>query len=397
MDNRLGAWICSDDDFVGSSDNPADFEAKARTFLCYLENVFGRFYEFKTRICDYDDIPESYINDWDNFQRDVCLAVKGSRSFNGICAVMHIRTEASGDSYVVKDVGIRPCAIEQSFFRVLMKKIAANLPADKKLVLRIFGIRVEFVETLIDNLKTASTDAEPVRTKDLVRGPQNTNREVDVITFGKGEINALSMLRTSWDNILDSRFPSAATLNNSGLANPERIKLIRRMISRAGDSFAQYLVGANDTTNYLPDLLNLDENELVVYKNGAKFGYRPEERRVFIRSDIGYMEVLLDKSTAVRNSIDCLLSRTGVRLELMDGSVVLFVRPSDFARRRSGGNVEKIELVGRDNSLSNTMRRVLQKMIFGGEKIVGVYGNVLVITRNQPVVDGSVVGDWDAE
>jgi hypothetical protein len=43
-------------------------------------------------------------------------------------------------------VGIRPCAIEQSFFRVLLRHMALSLEG-KPLVIKIFGIRVEFVNT----------------------------------------------------------------------------------------------------------------------------------------------------------------------------------------------------------------------------------------------------------
>lgn len=395
IEQRLGAWMCRDDDFDNSKENPPEFESKARTFLCFLENVFGRFYEFKTRICDYDDIPATYGADWDLFQADVCSAVRESRPFNGICAVVHIQTAVEGKQYVIKNIGIRPCAIEQSFFRVLLKNVALSLPQGMQLVVKIFGIRIEFMNTVLRNLhEQIKTFSEPARSKeDMVNfmGHKSSinghTPSVEVITLDTAHIQALRELHVPWTDSKDRNFPSAATLNDSKLANPKRIELIRRMIAAAQTLFAEYLNRANDSTNYLPDALNLDENGLWVYKNGNKLGYCLEERRFFIRQlpSSSYHEIYLDRDNVPRSSIDSMLTRSTIRVELMRGKYIIFIRPQDFARK----SVQKRQEIG----LETGIKRFIKALIITGEKIVGINGDSVVMT-DSAVGEGSSNGGF---
>jgi len=388
IEQRLGAWMCRDEDFADDNKaNPPEFESKARTFLCFLENVFGRFYEFKTRICDYDDIPASYGADWDLFQADVCSAVRECRPFNGICAVVHIQTAVDGGQYVIKNIGVRPCAIEQSFFRVLLKQIAVNLPEGKQLVVKIFGIRIEFMNTVLRNLQEQiKTFTEPVRSKEDMVGFMGHKSsinghtpQVEVITLESVHIQALRELHVPWTDSKDKRFPTAAILNDSKLANPKRIELIRRMIMAAQTLFAEYLNRANDSTNYLPDALNLDENGLWVYKNGNKLGYCLEERRFFIRqtsNESSYHEIYLDRDVVPRSSIDSMQTRSTIRIELMRGKYVVFIRPQDFVRK----SVDKRQEIRLESA--EGMRRFIKSLIIVGEKIVGINGDSVVMTSS---------------
>jgi hypothetical protein len=392
IDHKLGAWIARDEDFAEHPANPPDFETKARTFLCFLENVFGRFYEFKTRICDYDDIPDTYGADWERFRTDACAAAKEGKAFNGICAVMHLQTAAEGDAYVIRNVGIRPCAIEQSFFRVLLRHMALSLEG-RPLVIKIFGIRVEFVNTVIANLKAENPGfKEPTRTKEDRKSLMGTNAftgdgrvsQIDVITFESA--TPLQSIRVPWTTNADPRFPTAAQLNDSSSASPNRVELLRRMIGGAQQTFGQYLKSANDTTNYLPDALNLEENALWVYKGGVKMSFRPEERRFFVK-DVGplYAEVCLWGGDKYVENLDSVQARKTIRIEFADGKFVFFLLPQDFARRAVPYR-QKIRLEGRDS-----VQRVVQAIAVEGEKVLGVDGGALVLSAKQAVENSLAV------
>ena len=381
MEGRLGAWMARDEDFVDHSDNPVDFESKARTFLCFLENVFGRFYEFKTRLCDYDDIPESYAADWESFKADACNAARDAKPFNGICAVMHLQAAQEGRTYVIQNVGLRPCAIEQSFLRVMLKHLAKSLPADRPLAIKVFGARVEFINTVVAELRGTPNFREPVRTKQDRFTPMGnraeSGRQVDVITFESTA--ALRDLETPWNASLDAGFPAAEQLNDSGKANPKRADLIRRMISHAHDGFAQYLRGANELTNYLPDALNLDENELWVYKEGTKFSFRPEERRFFM---LGARQRYFEINWGVSDekyveNVDSLQGGKSIRFEFLNGKFVFFLLPKDFARKMVA-HKQSISLDGKESVL-----RLMAAIVMDGEKIVGMEGNRLVLSKKQ--------------
>lgn len=387
-----------DEDFAEHPDNPPDFESKARTFLCFLENVFGRFYDFKTRISDYDDIPETYGVDWERFRADVCAAAAASRPFNGICAVMHIQTAAEGNAYVIQNIGVRPCAIEQSFMRVLLKHMAQSLPDRVRLVVKIFGIRVEFMNTVISNLKEENPAfVEPIRTKEdrvtmtgrkaVVEGGRVM--QMDVLTFESA--NALKTIKTPWNSSTDASFPTAEALNNSSKANPMRVKLIRRMIGQAQEWFGQYLNRAKDLTNYLPDALNLEENNLWVYKNGGRIGFQPEERRFFVR-DRGamYYEVGLGgQNSRDFDQIDSVQggSKT-IRLELMGGRFVFFLLPKDFARK----GVSSKQLMSLTDR--GSVERIVRAIVLDGETVVGIDAGGMVLSSKKAVSNRMEMVVW---
>jgi len=387
IEHRLGAWMTRDEDFAEHPDNPAEFESKTRTFMCFLENVFGRFYDFKARISDYDDIPDAYGADWERFKTDVCAAVSTSRPFNGICAVMHIQTGVEGNAYVIQNIGIRPCAIEQSFMRVLLKHMALSLPDRMRLVVKIFGIRMEFMNTVIANLKEENPAfVEPTRSKQdrltamgrkaVVEGGRVM--QVDVLTFESA--SALKTIKVPWNSSKDPAFPTAERLNNSSKANPLRVKLIRRMIGLAQEGFGQYLNRAKDMTNYLPDALQLDENNLWVYKNGGKVGFQPEERRFFVR-DHGamYYEVCLGaKGDKYVDQIESVQggSKT-VRMELMGGRFVFFLLPKDFVRK-GVPNKQTVALTDRAS-----VERIMKAIVLDGENVVGIDANGIVLSNKK--------------
>ena len=203
--------------------------------------------------------------------------------------------------------------------------------------------------------------------------------QVEVITLESVHIQALRELHVPWTDSKDKRFPTAAILNDSKLANPKRIELIRRMIMAAQTLFAEYLNRANDSTNYLPDALNLDENGLWVYKNGNKLGYCLEERRFFIRqtsNESSYHEIYLDRDVVPRSSIDSMQTRSTIRIELMRGKYVVFIRPQDFVRK----SVDKRQEIRLESA--EGMRRFIKSLIIVGEKIVGINGDSVVMTSS---------------
>ena len=383
IEGRLSAWMTRDADFADHPNNPADFESKARTFLCFLENVFGRFYEFKTRLCDYDDIPASYGADWERFRTDACTAARDAQPFNGICAVMHLQAAPEGGAYAIQNVGLRPCAIEQSFLRVMLKHLAQSLADTRPLVIKVFGVRVEFVNTVVEELRGTPNFKEPVHTQQdrltFMGHKAESGRKVDVITFDSESVAALRDIKTPWTTSTDPTFPTAERLNDSSQASPKRADLLRRMIGLAKERFAEYLRGANDLTNYLPDALNLDENALWVYKGGEKLSFRPEERRFFIRDeDQRYFEIRWwAGSEKWVQHIDALQGRNSIRFEFANGAFVFFLLTKDFART-TVANRQRIEL-----NDTASVRRVMTAIVMDGEKIVGTDGSFLVLTQKR--------------
>jgi hypothetical protein len=351
LETRLGAWMARDEDFADHAD--AESESRARTFLCFLENVFGRFYEFKARLCDYDDIPESYGVDWESFKTDACNAARDARPFNGICAVMHLQMAPDGKGYAIHSVGLRPCAIEQSFVRVMLKHLARSLPNDRPLAVKVPGARAEFVHAALAGLKGA--------------------HESGVLT--PESMAALRTLEVPWDSSLDPGFPAAERLNDSSKANPGRAELIRRM----GHEGVEWLRGRSGQTNYLPDALALDENELWVYKESTKFSFLPDERRFFMR---GPHQRFFEICWGVNNekyveNVDSQQGGKSVRFEFVGGTFVFFLLPKDFARR-TVAHKQRIKLDGKESVL-----RLMAAIVMDGEKIVGMDGDSLVLSRKQ--------------
>ena len=345
LETRLGAWMARDEDFADHAD--AEWESRARTFLCFLENVFGRFYEFKARLCDYEDIPESYGVDWESFKTDACNAARDARPFNGICAVMHLQMAPDGKGYAIHGVGLRPCAIEESFVRVMLKHLAQSLPDDRPLEIKVSGARAEFVHAALKGV-----------------------HESGVLTPA-----ALRTLEVPWNSSLDPGFPAAERLNDSGKANPGRAELIRRM----GHEGVEWLRGRSGQTNYLPDALALDENELWVYKESTKFSFLPDERRFFMR---GPHQRFFEICWGVNNekyveNVDSQQGGKSVRFEFVGGTFVFFLLPKDFARR-TVAHKQRIKLDGKESVL-----RLMAAIVMDGEKIVGMDGDSLVLSRKQ--------------
>jgi hypothetical protein len=208
--------------------------------------------------------------------------------------------------------------------------------------------------------------------------------QIDVITFESAA--ALQSIRVPWTTNADERFPTAARLNDSVNASPNRVELLRRMIGGAQQTFGQYLKSANDTTNYLPDALNLEENALWVYKGGVKMSFRPEERRFFVK-DVGplYAEVCLWGGDKYVENLDSVQARKTIRIEFADGKFVFFLLPQDFARRAVPYR-QKILLEGRGG-----VQQVLQAIAVEGEKVLGVDGGALVLSAKQAVENSLAV------
>jgi hypothetical protein len=218
------------------------------------------------------------------------------------------------------------------------------------------------------------------------RDASKAGRQADIYTFES--VAALRGLNVPWNTSADAAFPTAEALNDSAKANPERVELLRRMMDRASDEFAQHLKGANDTTNYLPDALNLDENGLWVYKGGVTVLFRPDERRFFMRDMSRYREVCWgEKADRLTNNADFMQSGKTIRVEFAMGDYVFFLLPKDFARRRVL-HKQTIQLSGRDEVL-----QIMKALIFDGEKIVGMDGDALVLSASSEA--GGVVAVWN--
>jgi len=220
VDRKLGATY-----YNGAFSKEPELEGRAVTFMCFLENVFGHFYEWKTRIHDYCEIPATYVDDWRNFYNALEKSIQDRQPFNGICPVMHITTEWQdrGKTLVVTDMGLRPCAIDKSFFRVALRMIAQNLRLrDSRLVIKIFGIRSQFVQTVVDE-----TNVKPAESKEDRAGRQAS---VYVFTYDAKQIERLR----DQPSIRTWAAPLANELNSRGPWSETKTALVRRMIEKAG-------------------------------------------------------------------------------------------------------------------------------------------------------------------
>ena len=281
LDSRLGAWY-----YDGSLSDEKDVEDRAKTFLCWMENVFGRFYEWKTRICDYSPIPDNYRDDWNQFLDGVCLAIEKSEPFNAICPVLHLRFHMDGRAQcIIDDIGIRPCAIEKSFFRKVLTTIARKLidPAEgdtsASLVVKIFGIRRVFAQKVINETHLAVDETnEPANFTVMMRRPDTSSEHslnTTVFTFTGANLESLA----DHPGMKNWKAPAAHVLNDFTRINENRTDLIRAMLAEAPDRLSTYLTNAKNVTHMLPPPLELDENDLMVYKYGAVIKFLPDEAR----------------------------------------------------------------------------------------------------------------------
>ena len=274
VDRKLGATY-----YNGAFSKEKELEGQAVTFMCFLENVFGHFYEWKTRIVDYCEIPATYAEDWRNFYNALEKSVQDKQAFNGICPVMHITTEWQdrGRTLVITDMGLRPCAIDKSFFRVALRMIAQNLLLkDSKLVIKIFGIRSQFVRTAVQE-----TDVKPVESmEDKDPGRPNS---VHVFTYDAKHIKQLR----DQPSIRTWAVPLANELNSRAQWTTAKTELVRRMLQQAGPLFKDILDKTSNTTYILPDVLCLREKDLWVFKYGSQIRYCPQVELESFDDDVG--------------------------------------------------------------------------------------------------------------
>ena len=281
LDSRLGAWY-----YDGSLSDEKDVEDRAKTFLCWMENVFGRFYEWKTRICDYSPIPDNYRDDWNRFLDGVCLAIEKSEPFNAICPVLHLRFHMDGRAQcIIDDIGIRPCAIEKSFFRKVLTTIAKTLvdTADPSVALKvkIFGIRRVFARKVINEMNLAVEETDETADFPVMKlRPQSYTHsylfpKTTVFTFIGENLGRLA----NHPKMENWKAPAAHVLNDFTRINESRTDLIREMLAAAPTHLSTYLTNAKNVTHMLPPPLELDENDLMVYKYGAVIKFLPDEAR----------------------------------------------------------------------------------------------------------------------
>ena len=286
LDRRLGAWY-----YDGSLSQNKALEDQAKSFLCYLENVFGHFYEWKTRICDHCPIQENYRDDWDHFLRDVGKAAEAQEPFNGICPVMHIKTLFDGQAYVIEDIGIRPCAIQKKFFEAVLRVIAENVlkKPGTTLVIKIFGVRRVFAESVLNHLNINVEHSEEravfgplpgLRPEEEPRrrirlAPITTEAPPTTAVF-KLDPAALTSL-VSRVNKITWEASRAAVMNDFTRINETRTDLITSMLDEAHSVLKQLLTDAPNVTHVLQQPMQLVEKDLMVYKYGAVIKYLPDE------------------------------------------------------------------------------------------------------------------------
>lgn len=237
-------------------------DSRAHTILSWFETVFRRYWEEQAKPYTIDTpIDKDYKVDWDKFVEAVKDAVKNKTPFKGICPVLHISIAFKDNECWIDDIGIRPCAIEHSFYRKILSIIAENLDANYTLKLQTVGIRKHFAAKIIQELGNQYVEEDHGTTSTK---PYIFKHDIPVTTYNFKNLEVLKnqQILQQWNP------PTAEELNNLSTKKTERKAMLDKMLKEAGAFATVYFFGSSNTSTDIPEPLQLDENDLKRFKNG---------------------------------------------------------------------------------------------------------------------------------
>ena len=248
MLTRLDALCCSE---------------QRTALLRHLENVFGCFYDWEALTSKLLPISDGYVEgEWNAFRSDILSSVRDKTSVHCICSVMHIKASYSEpSSYVIENIGVRPCAFPHGFLSSLLSDIAKACPPDTSLEIRVPAL----CGPLVTNTLNGVSPRSGTRSVLTISGTVSINESVFVL--GRPELNQLAR-SPPWTA------PAALDLNT---ANDFIETIADQMLSLASVDYKSLLSKPSNDILFVPPFLELDQNGLMVYKQGQIIPYYQEE------------------------------------------------------------------------------------------------------------------------
>lgn len=138
------------DAFLGAQRYAPGAGPGIQTFSTQMENVFVKYYEWKSNRADAENVYWGYTDDWGQFLLYLHVNTRKKQPFVGICPVLYLKTGIEEGYMVVEDFLVRPCALGFDFLKDLLKTLAsACLESNLSLKIRIKAARATPIEPLL--------------------------------------------------------------------------------------------------------------------------------------------------------------------------------------------------------------------------------------------------------
>ena len=236
-----------------------------KTYTAFLENIFGKYYEWKYTLNDYDWIPMDYIRDWNQFMSSIQESVKKKTNFIGICPVVFINIVFQDDKCIIKDLFLRPCAMGYPFLDNVLMEIA-KLISSGTLEIYAFSAKRIPIADVFERLKLEKgTDyTEEIKYPYTYAGPP-----AYVYTISNQNSKRLQQISS-----MPFEPPNGKTL--SQCLSQEGKLLRERMTLDIGNAGLKAYGAFWDDTNKIALVLDLntkDLRSLLVFKGGYTYQY----------------------------------------------------------------------------------------------------------------------------
>lgn len=287
--------------YLGAKRYAENSEPGMRTFSAYMENVFVRFYEWKSRLLDGENVPKAYRDDWEGFLRDVQAKVAAQTEFVGICPVMYLKIyhDVANGCVVVENFLIRPCAVGFGFLTSVMKCVAGVCVSKNwQLKVTIPKIRALLLDRVVQKIED-----EAARVGVVVKTPTDMWVKTTLVPSSKGvdgvdglvyELTKAALKRLSEITLL--AVPEANELATF-VKGSSKDRLMREMYDRLPASVQTRMTLADDDVEDIPPYMKISDTvleQLVVYKGGYRYGF--QGKSVIVDET---REVMVGKTTPV--------------------------------------------------------------------------------------------------
>ena len=234
-----------------------------KTYTANIENVFGRYYEWKQDIADYEWIPVGYEADWASFINGLVDAIKGKKRFNGICSVLYLRVSTDATGYVIEDFSIRPCAVGHGFFEEAVSQIMTNMEHNRPLNITAFTVKKIFVDKLKATLKLSDEETN-VSAKNRFLSDSTKQHTYTFTPSGPKQTPTFYP-------------PNAAVVNSFSDTASEKNKTWLEVMDGHTSTASWILNNLKDehsTVTSVMDIGKSDREDLLVYKGGYVYKFK---------------------------------------------------------------------------------------------------------------------------
>ena len=214
----------------------------------FLEAVFGRYYDFKTRSVDFKAINQFQAMELYFFHRDVIRSIKRRTPFHAICSLLHIQMGYDGNTCVIENIGVRPCVLDLGSLQDILGDIARHcLREELSLVIKADMFRRHAVLQIVYQMGLSVSETR-IAKKNIYTGE---SQEFSIFAFGN---DCLKLLKNKPD-----RCPSCSEINCQISTGPAYDYVANALMGEFGHC-------VSEASNFLPHELYLSGDDLTVYK-----------------------------------------------------------------------------------------------------------------------------------